>query len=269
MNQQTTDHLLVTQKDSAATLTMNRPKDWNALSLDMRHAMFEAVERIEHDPSVRCVVLRGAGGTFMAGGDIKNFTEHTDKPSSQRAAYFERRVHNISLMLISLQRMNKPVIASVEGAAAGIGMSLMMACDLAIATTDSVYRFAYSAIGASPDGSGSYYLPRLIGTRRALELSLLADKIDAQTAHQYGLVNFLVDPAEIEPQTQKLAIRLANSATRSLAAIKKLMYSSHTNSLETQLAMEAEYFGKCAATQDWIEGVTAFNEKRKPEFKGN
>jgi 2-(1,2-epoxy-1,2-dihydrophenyl)acetyl-CoA isomerase len=269
MNQQTTDHLLVSQKNGVATLTMNRPKSLNALSMDMRHAMFEAVDQIEHDPSVRCVVLRGAGGTFMAGGDIKNFAEHTDKPSSQRAAYFERRVHNLSPMLISLQRMNKPVIASVEGAAAGIGMSLMMACDLAIATTDSVYRFAYSAIGASPDGSGSYYLPRLVGTRRALELSLLADKIDAQTAHQYGLVNFLVDPAEIETETEKLSKRLANSATQSLAAIKKLMHSSHTNSLETQLAMEAEYFGKCAATQDWVEGVSAFNEKRKPEFKGN
>jgi 2-(1,2-epoxy-1,2-dihydrophenyl)acetyl-CoA isomerase len=269
MNQQPTDHLLVTRKDGVATLTMNRPKALNALSLDMRHAMFDAVDRLAHDPSIRCVVLRGAGGTFMAGGDIKNFAEHTDKPASERAAYFQRRVHNLSPMLMTLQKMDKPVIASIEGAAAGIGMSLMMACDLAIATTDSVYRFAYSAIGASPDGSGSYYLPRLVGTRRALELAMLADKIDAQTAHRYGLVNFLVDPEEIAAETDKLSKRLAGSATQSLAAIKKLMHASQTNTLETQLAMEAEYFGKCAATRDWVEGVSAFNEKRKPQFKGN
>ncbi len=268
MTEHATDHLLVTQEGGVTTLTMNRPKALNALSMDMRYAMFDAVDRIEHDASVRCVVLRGAGGNFMAGGDIRNFAEHTHMPPDERAACFERRVHGLQPMLISLQRMKKPVIASVEGAAAGIGMSLMMACDLAIGTTSSIYRFAYSAIGASPDGSGSYNLPRIVGTRRALELSMLADKIDAHTAHSYGLLNFVVAPEDIETETRKLADRLANSATGSMAAIKDLIYSSHANTLETQLAKEAEHFGKCAATDDWVEGVNAFIEKRKPKFRG-
>jgi 2-(1,2-epoxy-1,2-dihydrophenyl)acetyl-CoA isomerase len=263
-----TDHLIIKRDDAIVTLTMNRPKVLNALSMDMRAAMFDAVDDIEHDTSVRCVVLRGAGGNFMAGGDIKNFSEIAKTSPAERSAHFERRIHALHPMLFSLQRMNKPVIASVEGAAAGAGMSFMMACDLAIATTDSIYRYAYSAIGASPDGSGSYSLPRLIGTRRALELSLLADKIDAETAHRYGLVNFLVPPEQIEIETQKLAERLANGPTQSYGKIKELMYASHANSFESQLAMEARNFGQCAATDDWVEGVTAFIEKRKPEFSG-
>lgn len=264
-----TDHLLVDHQDGITTLTMNRPEVLNALSMDMRHAMFDAVDEIENDPKVRCVVLKGAGGNFMAGGDVKSFGKDiAPMPSEKRKTYFERRVHSLNPMLLQLQRMQKPVIASVEGAAAGAGMSFMMACDLTIASTTSIYRFSYSAIGASPDGSGSYNLPRIAGTRRALELALLGDKIDAQTAYRYNLLNFLVSPEEIEAETMKLATRLANGPTQSYGRIKELMYASHANSLEAQLAMEARNFAICSGTQDWVEGVTAFAEKRKPEFKG-
>ncbi|MGO1121071.1 enoyl-CoA hydratase/isomerase family protein [Rhodovibrionaceae bacterium A322] len=263
-----TDHLQVSHEDGITTLTMNRPEVMNALSLDMRHAMFEAVDAIEHDPSVRCVVLRGAGGNFMAGGDVKSFAEFKDTPPAERGAYFERRIHHLHPMLMSLQRMKKPVLASIDGAAAGAGMSFMMACDMAIAADNSIYRFSYSAIGTSPDGSGSYYLPRLVGVRRAMELAMLGDKIDAQTALSYGLVNRLVPPEDLQAETDKLARRLANSATLAMGAIKELMYASHANSFESQLAMEARNFGRCAASEDWMEGVMAFNEKRRPVFKG-
>ena len=264
-----TDHLLVDHQDGITTLTMNRPKVLNALSLDMRHAMFDAVDEIENDPKVRCVVLKGAGGNFMAGGDVKSFAkDFVPMPPEQRKTYFERRVHSLHPMMFQLQRMQKPVIASVEGAAAGAGMSFMMACDLTIATTNSIYRFSYSAIGASPDGSGSYNLPRIAGTRRAMELALLGDKINAETAMRYNLVNFLVAPEDIEAETNKLATRLANGPTQPYGRIKELMYASHSNSIETQLAMEARNFGICSATEDWAEGVTAFAEKRKPVFKG-
>lgn len=264
-----TDHLLVDHQDGITTLTMNRPKVMNALSLDMRHAMFDAVDEIEHDPKVRCVVLRGAGGNFMAGGDVKSFAEDIAPwPPEKRQAYFERRVHSLHPMMFQLRRMRKPVIASVEGAAAGAGMSFMMACDLAIATTQSIYRFSYSAIGASPDGSGSYYLPRIVGTRRAMELALLGDKIDAETAYRLNLVNFLVAPEDLAAETDKLARRLASGPTQSYGCIKEQMYASHANSFEAQLAMEARNFGLCAGTNDWVEGVTAFAEKRKPSFKG-
>ena len=171
-------------------------------------------------------------------------------------------------MMMQIRRMKKPMLASVEGAAAGAGMSFMMAADLAIATTNSIYRFSYSAIGASPDGTGSYNLPRIVGTRRAMELALLGDKIDAETAYRYNLINFLVAPEDIEAETNKLATRLANGPTVSYGAIKELMYNSHANSFETQVALEALNFARCAGTEDWAEGVTAFAEKRKPQFKG-
>jgi 2-(1,2-epoxy-1,2-dihydrophenyl)acetyl-CoA isomerase len=265
-----TDHLLVDHQEGITTLTMNRPKVLNALSLDMRQAMFDAVDEIENDPKVRCVVLKGAGGNFMAGGDVKAFARDiAQMPPEKRKVYFERRLHTLHPMILQLQRMQKPVIASVEGAAAGAGMSFMMACDLAIATTSSVYRFSYSAIGASPDGGGSYNLPRITGTRRAMELALLGDKIDAATAHRYNLVNFLVPPSDIEAETMSLAMRLANGPTISYGRIKELIYASHANNLERQLAMEARNFGMCSATEDWVEGVIAFAEKRTAEFKGN
>lgn len=264
-----TDHLLVDHQDGITTLTMNRPKVLNALSMDMRHAMFDAVDEIENDPKVRCVVLRGAGGNFMAGGDVKSFAKDVaPMPAEKRKVYFERRVHSLHPMMFQLQRMKKPVLASVEGAAAGAGMSFMMACDMAIATTNSIYRFSYSAIGASPDGTGSYNLPRIVGTRRAMELAMLGDKIDAETAYRYNLVNFLVAPEVMEAETFKLAERLCNGPTVSYGCIKELMYASHANSIETQLAMEARNFGICSASEDWVEGVMAFAEKRTPEFKG-
>ncbi|QDG78858.1 enoyl-CoA hydratase/isomerase family protein [Labrenzia sp. PHM005] len=264
-----TDHLLIDHQDGITTLTMNRPKVLNALSLDMRHAMFDAMDEIEHDPKVRCVVLKGAGGNFMAGGDVKSFAEDIAPwPAEKRTAYFERRVHSLHPMMMQMRRMNKPILASVEGAAAGAGMSFMMACDLAICATNSIFRFAYSAIGASPDGTGSYNLPRIVGTRRAMELALLGDKIDAETAHRYNLVNFLVAPEDIEAETNRLATRLASGPTVSYGSIKELIYASHANTFESQLAMEARNFGKCAGTEDWVEGVTAFAEKRPAAFKG-
>ncbi len=264
-----TDHLLVTKEDGIATLTMNRPKVRNALSIEMRTAMFDAVDDIEHDDDIRCLVLRGAGGHFMAGGDIKNFNDYLKMTPLERQQAFERRVHGLHPMMMSLRRMQKPTIASVEGAAAGAGLSFMMACDLAIAADDAYFKFSYVAIGASPDGTGSYHMPRIVGVRKAMELAMLGDTFDVHEAKELGLVNWVVPAADIEAETAKLARRLADGPTVSLGNIKRLMYASHANTFESQLAMEAESFGRCAATNDWAEGVTAFLEKRKPEFKGN
>ena len=263
-----TDHLLVSKENGVATLTMNRPEVRNALSIEMRHAMFEAVDDIEHDASVRCVVLKGAGGHFMAGGDIKAFTQFTEMSPIERQKTFEARIHNLHPMLMALRRMNKPVIASVQGAAAGAGMSFMMACDMTIAADDAFFKFSYVSIGASPDGSGSYYLPRLVGLRKALELAILGDRFDVQKAEEYGLVNWIVPAADLEAETDKLARKLADGPTVAIGNIKQLMYASDGNSFESQLAMEATNFGRSAASDDWIEGITAFIEKRKPEFKG-
>ncbi len=263
-----TDHLLVSKDDGVATLTMNRPEVRNALSMEMRTAMSDAIDDVEHDPSIRCVVLKGSGDHFMAGGDIKSFEPYTQLPPAERQSAFERRIHNLHPMIIAMRRMPKPIIASVRGAAAGAGMSFMMACDLAIAGDDAFFIYAYVGIGASPDGSGSFYLPRLVGLRKALEIAMLGDRFDAQAAKDLGLVNFVVPAADLEAETDKLARRLANGPTQAYAGVKRLMHASGGNSLETQLAMEAASFGRCAATDDWVEGVTAFLEKRRAQFKG-
>jgi 2-(1,2-epoxy-1,2-dihydrophenyl)acetyl-CoA isomerase len=263
-----TDHLLVTKEDGVATMTMNRPEARNAVTLEMRKAMFDTVDDFEHDSSVRCVVLRGAGGHFMAGGDIRNMNDYLEMEPLERKVVFQRRVHDLNSMMLALKRMDKPVIASVQGAAAGAGMSFMLACDLAICSDDAFFKFSYVGIGASPDGSGSYHLPRIIGVRKALELALLGDTVDAGEALRLGLVNWVVPATDIDPETDKLARRLASGPTVSLANIKRLTYASYANSYPAQLAMEAENFGICAATDDWAEGVTAFLEKRKPQFVG-
>lgn len=262
------DHLLVTKEDGIATLTMNRPEVRNALSIEMRNIMFDAIDEIEHDDTIRCVVLRGAGGHFMSGGDIKNFNNYLDMSPKERQIAFERRVHGLHPMIMSMKRMAKPVLASVEGAVAGAGLSFMTACDLAIAADTSYYAFSYINIGASPDGSGTYHLPRLVGVRKALELAIMADRFDAKEALDLGIVNWVVPEADIAEETQKLARKLASKPNQTIGAIKEMMYASHANSLETQLAMEAKNFAKCAATDDWAEGVRAFLEKRKPEFTG-
>lgn len=263
------DQLLVDTQGGITFLTMNRPKAMNALSVEMRMAIYDALDEASADPRVRCVVLRGAGGNFMAGGDVKSFaSDFAPLAPEKRRATFERRVHAVNPVMVRMSRMPKPVIASVAGAAAGAGMSFVAACDLAIAASDAIFRLSYSAIGATPDAGGSYFLPRLAGTRRAMELALLGDRIDAATAERYDLVNFVVPPERLEAETLALAERLANGPTVAYGCIKEQINASHSNSLEEQLVLEARNFGRCAASDDWVEGVTAFASKRKPVFRG-
>lgn len=263
-----TDTLIVEREGGVATLTFNRPDVLNALSLEMRDAIHAVLTEIEDDDTIRCVVLRGAGGNFMAGGDVKGFDAFVRMPAEERQRIFERRVHTINHLFMTLQRMEKPVIASVAGAAAGAGMSMMMASDLAVAADNAVFRMSYTVIGASPDGSGTYTMPRLIGVRRAMEMAMLAERIDAATALQWGLVNRVVPAEQLQEETDRLAARLASGATVALGSVKRLMNASLSNGIETQLAMEARSFGRCVGTDDWAEGVQAFNEKRKPAFRG-
>ncbi len=263
-----TDDLLVEKTDGVATITFNRPAARNALSMEMRSALIDSMLAIERDDGIRCVVLRGAGDNFMAGGDLKNFAELAQLPPEERNSHFERRIHSIQPLLISMQRMQKPVVAVVQGAAAGFGFSLAMACDMVVAASDARFASSYVSIGTSPDGSGSYYLPRLVGLRRALEIALLGDFIDADAALQMGLINRVVANDDLENEAQVLIKRLSRAPTVALGQIKSLMYASFENSLEAQMSREAESFALCAASDDWVEGVTAFNEKRRPQFRG-
>ncbi|HYM32014.1 MAG TPA: enoyl-CoA hydratase [Candidatus Cybelea sp.] len=260
--------LITSIKDGVATMTMNRPEVRNALSEEMREGMYTFLSGIESDPNVRCVVLKGAGEHFMAGGDVKKFSTLAKRDPEERRRNFERYIHALHPVIFTMRRMRKPILASVQGAAAGFGLSIAMACDLVIAADTSFFTLAYINIGTSPDGSGTYFLPRLVGLKKAMEIALLGDRFDAATAARIGLVNFVVPAGELEAETAKLALRLANGPTRAIGNTKALLYASQERSMEAQLAAEAVSFADCAASADWAEGVTAFAEKRKPRFGG-
>ena len=259
------DTVLYSVADGVATITLNRPRVMNALDAEMIRRLREVTEQVEHDPAARAVVIRGAGPAFLVGGDVAMFHANL----SQMAALVREGGAELHRAILALRRAPKPVLASVHGAVAGAGVSLMAAADLAIAAEGTKFTMAYSKIGTSPDGGATYFLPRLVGTRRALELMLLSDTLDAQAALRLGLVNWVIDAEKLAAETAAISRRLAQGATLAFAETKRLVNESHDQALAAQLNAEVEAFARCAGTRDFAEGVTAFVEKRKPEFKGN
>jgi 2-(1,2-epoxy-1,2-dihydrophenyl)acetyl-CoA isomerase len=263
-----TSHVQTEIRDSVGIITLNRPESLNALSDEMTKGLIDAASAFERDAAVRCVLIRGAGDHFMAGGDVKGFYERLKADQKEHAAGLEWRVNLLHAMIYSFRRMNKPTVVAVQGAAAGFGLSLMMAADLAIAADDAFFTLAYSNIGFSADGGSTYWLPRLVGTRKALEMAYLAERFDAKKALEMGLVNFVVPRADLAAETDKLVKRLASGPTFAYAEVKRLLHDSLESNFDSQLHREAEAIARCAASADHLEGVSAFVEKRKPAFKG-
>ena len=252
-----------------ATMTMNRPEARNALSMEMRSLMDEMFHQVEFDDAIRCVVLEGTGDHFMAGGDVKNMHEYLrSHDESDIQSHFLHRIHDLHTIVFSMRRMPKPIVAKVRGAAAGAGVSFAAACDLVIAEESAFFTLAYCNIGTTPDGSSSFHLPRAIGIKLAMEMTLLGDRYTAQQMANMGLVNFVVPNEKLDEETDKLASRLANGPTQVYGQGKRLMYSSLENEFESQLQLEAECFADCAKRNDYREGITAFVEKRKAVFTG-
>ena len=253
-------------ENGVASVTLNRPDVLNALNAEMAAALFETVSRLETDHTVRCVVITGAGGHFMAGGDIKFFRQWLDSDPNRDRKDFDELFDNVHGTIRVLRQMEKPVVASVRGAAAGFGVSLMAACDLSLVAENAVLTLAYCHLGASPDGGSTYYLPRMVGVKRAMELALLGEKFDAHRALEMGLATRVVAEAELERATSALAAHLSAGPVRAYANTKRLINASLHTEFNQQLDAEQESFIECAMTPDFAEGVTAFCEKRKPRF---
>jgi 2-(1,2-epoxy-1,2-dihydrophenyl)acetyl-CoA isomerase len=259
------DPILYAAADGIATITFNRPKVMNALDPQTIREFRAVCERAEHDAQARVVVLRGAGPAFLAGGDVTSFRENLADFSSNvtdLAGELHRGV-------LALRRAPKPVIASVHGAVAGAGMSIMMACDLVIAAEGTQFSMAYSRIATSPDGGASWFLPRLAGYQKAMEWLLLADAVDTATMQAMGVINRVVAAAELEAATARLAQRLAIGPATAYAETKALVNSAQIHLLAEHLDAEAQAFARCSAHADFAEGVTAFVEKRKAVFRRN
>jgi 2-(1,2-epoxy-1,2-dihydrophenyl)acetyl-CoA isomerase len=261
------ESVLLTRDGAVATLTLNRPAALNALDLPMMDALVAHVATIAADPTLRVVVLQGAGKHFMAGGDLKTFATRLDAEPAQRQADFQLIVNRLHAAIEHVQRMPQVVICALRGAVAGFGLSLAAACDLAVAADDAYFASAYRQIGLTPDGGGTWALPRIVGLRKALEIYLLSERFDAREAQRIGLVNRVVDGAALEATVTAMAQSIATGPILALGNVKRLLRESSGRTLSEQLHAEAESFARCAATDDFAEGIRAFLDKRPPRFR--
>jgi 2-(1,2-epoxy-1,2-dihydrophenyl)acetyl-CoA isomerase len=262
------DTILKRVDSAVATLTLNRPESLNTLNPDMAKALRSATAGLAADSGVRCVVIGGAGGHFMAGGDIGYFHQCLSLAPEERAAAFSEVIGAVHATILNLRRMPQPVVARVEGACAGFGVSLMAACDLAVCADDAVFSLAYSRIGTTPDGGSTWALPRIVGLKRAMAMVLLADRFGADEALQMGLVNQVVAKEELPAATAELAGRLAAGPSRAYAGAQALLNESLQSTLEEQLRAEERQFIEGVKQADFEEGVRAFIDKRPPKFGG-
>jgi 2-(1,2-epoxy-1,2-dihydrophenyl)acetyl-CoA isomerase len=256
-----TKTVLATVRDGIATVTFNRADGANALNMAMGRDLLEAALRVEADPAVRAVVVTGAGKHFCFGGDLRGMADQ----GAAIGGYLNELTTNIHAAISCFVRMKAPVIAAVNGTAAGGGVGLMCMTDLAVAGRSSRFSLAYTGVGLAPDCSTSFLLPRIVGRRRALELLLTNRTLSADEALAWGLVNEVVDDAEVLPRAQALAERFAAGPTESYAAVKRLVDAADPG-LEAQMALEGRTIAAQALHPHGQEGVAAFLGKRKPSF---
>jgi 2-(1,2-epoxy-1,2-dihydrophenyl)acetyl-CoA isomerase len=257
--------VLFEQKDSIGIMTFNRPDVFNAMTPELITTFRDVTADIMKSSTVRSLIVRGAGKAFLAGGDVGHFYRERETVADN-AKMLGDALHD---GIINIRNMPFPVIAEVQGACAGAGLSVMMACDFAIAGTAAQFKTAYTQIGLSPDGGSTYFLPRLLGMRKATELIMLSETINAEQAVALGLVNRVVAMEALSTETMRLAEHLATGATQAYARAKRLINQSWNTPIKEHLDDEIAYFADCARTDDFKEGVTAFVEKRKPKFTGS
>jgi len=258
--------VLATVEDAVGTIILNRPQSLNAFNLDLARQFLATLTAFDADQSVRAIVLKGAGRAFSCGGDIKEMLADV-KRGDDRAAYFRAPLSAFGNMVLGLRRTPKPVLAAVHGAAAGVAFNLMLACDLKIASESCRFTQAFIKIGLSPDGGGSWFLPRLVGAARASEMALLPTELNAETAREWGLINWVVRDDRFEEEVSEIAARLAEGPADAMARAKALLNAAYDSPLSEHIETERLAQIDNAASTDFGEGLTAFVEKRVPRFR--
>ncbi len=261
-----TDDLLIERAEGVATVTLNRPESMNSLSLSLKEALLHELTEIARDPTVRAVVLTGSGRGFCVGQDLR---EHVGLLESADPAPLSTVVQHYNPIVLALATMPKPVIAAVNGMAAGAGAGLAFACDLRLASNKAGFLIAFANVGLTLDSGVSWTLPRLVGGARATALCLLAEPINAEAALDMGLVSAVVEPDRLLPATQELAARLAAGPTAAYAAIRESLAFASTSTLEQALEHEGHLQTEMGATEDHRHATAAFVAKQKPVFTGH
>ena len=260
------EHILVSETEGIATITLNRPDKLNAFIGHMRRDLAEALEHAGSDRGVKVVIITGAGRAFCSGGDIAFMAELMERRDSDE---FSRILGAGRRVITAIRSMTKPVIAAINGPAAGAGFNLALACDLRIASRNATFTQSFVKVGLHPDWGGTYFLPRLVTSNKACEMFFLGDSIDAAEALRLNLVNKVVAPEELEAATLQLAERLRAAPSIAVAAAKQAVYMSSASDLDEMLRYETEAQLRCFESDDGHEGVRAFFEKRDPHFTGH
>jgi 2-(1,2-epoxy-1,2-dihydrophenyl)acetyl-CoA isomerase len=260
------EHILVSEAEGIATITLNRPDKLNAFIGHMRRDLAEALEHAGSDRGIKVVIITGAGRAFCSGGDIGFMAELMDRRNSDE---FSRILGAGRRVITAIRSMTKPVLASINGPAAGAGFNLALACDLRIASSNATFTQSFVKIGLHPDWGGTYFLPRLVSPNKACEMFFLGESIDAAEALRLNLVNQVAAPEELETATLQLAERLRATPPIAIAAVKQAIYMSTSSDLDEMLRYETEAQLRCFESEDGHEGVRAFFEKRDPRFTGH
>jgi enoyl-CoA hydratase/carnithine racemase len=259
------EELLVTTEGTVRTLTLNRPESRNGLTFSLNETLIARLRESAADPAVRCVILTGAGGSFCSGADLKSSAQTVGDPTRGMDQIMRTYFHGL---IRAVRAVSVPTIAAIDGAAVGFGCDLALACDLRVCSDTAKLGEIFVRRGLIPDGGGTYHLPRLVGLARALELMLTGATVGAEEALRIGLVNRVVPAAELAAETRRLAETIAAGPPLALSHIKRLVYGALDGDLDQALEGEVGAQVECLRSRDFLEGVTAFFQKRAPVFKG-
>ncbi len=260
------EHILFEVADAVATVTLNRPERLNALTPTMREELHLALTRCDEDDAIRAVIVTGAGRGFCSGGDVKAM--HAANQDKQRNPVDERIAPMRDKVLLAMEACRKPVIAAINGAAAGGGLGLALGADIRLAASTARMGMTFAHRGLHPDWGGTFFLPRIVGVAKACELIWSGDMIDAPTALELGIVSYVTEPDALLTTTRELAAKFAAGPPIAIRLAKRAIYKNLTAELREALEYETYAQNLCAATEDAREGIAAFVEKRSPEFKG-